>query len=41
VVSGKVGDRIGRTRLLALALPVYGLGLLVPFFITNHSRCCS
>lgn len=21
---------------LALALPVYGLGLLVPFFITNH-----
>ncbi len=36
VVSGKVGDRIGRMRLLALALPVYGLGLLVPFFITNH-----
>lgn len=26
VVSGKVGDRIGRMRLLALALPVYGLG---------------
>jgi len=36
VVSGKVGDRIGRMRLLALALPVYGLGLLVPFFITSH-----
>jgi len=31
-LSGKVGDRIGRARLMALVLPFYGAGLLVPAF---------
>lgn len=31
-VSGWVGDRIGRVRLMLLVLPVYGAGLLVPAF---------
>ena len=31
-VSGAIGDRIGRLRLMAATLPVYGLGLLVPAF---------
>ena len=29
--SGKLADRMGRTRLMRRALPVYGIGLLVPF----------
>ncbi len=36
VASGKLGDRLGRTRVLAFALPVYGVGLLVPFLFTNR-----
>jgi len=31
-ISGAIGDRIGRLRLVLLVLPVYGLGLLVPAF---------
>jgi MFS family permease len=31
-VSGKVGDRIGRLRLMSAVLPFYGVGLLVPAF---------
>ena len=31
-VSGKRGDRFGRTRVVGVALWLYGIGLLVPFF---------
>lgn len=31
-ISGALGDRIGRLRVMRLVLPVYGLGLLVPAF---------
>jgi len=31
-VSGAIGDRIGRLRMMLLVLPFYGLGLLVPAF---------
>ncbi|HEX5147073.1 MAG TPA: MFS transporter [Conexibacter sp.] len=31
-ISGAVGDRIGRVRLVLAVLPVYGVGLLVPAF---------
>jgi MFS family permease len=31
-VSGKLGDRFGKTRLVGVALWLYGIGLLVPFF---------
>lgn len=31
-VSGKLGDRFGRARVVTIALWLYGLGLLVPFF---------
>jgi MFS family permease len=31
-VSGKLGDRLGKTRVVSVALWFYGLGLLVPFF---------
>jgi MFS family permease len=34
VVSGKLGDKLGRARVLRVALVVYGLGLLVPFAST-------
>lgn len=34
-VSGKLGDRYGRTVVLQWALLVYGLGLLVPFLVTD------
>jgi MFS family permease len=31
-VAAKLGDRLGKLRLMKLALPVYGAGLLIPFF---------
>lgn len=31
-VSGKLGDRFGKTRVVAIALWLCGIGLLVPFF---------
>ena len=31
LATGKVGDRYGKLRLMKYALPVYGLGLLLPF----------
>jgi MFS family permease len=31
-VSGKLGDRFGKTRVVGIALWLYGVGLLVPFF---------
>jgi MFS family permease len=31
-ISGKLGDRFGKTRVVAIALWLYGVGLLVPFF---------
>jgi Na+/melibiose symporter-like transporter len=31
-VSGKLGDRFGETRIVTIALWLYGFGLLVPFF---------
>lgn len=34
VVSGRIGDRLGRARVMRVALVVYGLGLLVPFAST-------
>jgi Na+/melibiose symporter-like transporter len=33
--SGKLGDRYGRTTVLKFALPLYGIGLLIPFVFTN------
>jgi MFS-type transporter involved in bile tolerance (Atg22 family) len=34
LVSGTLGDRIGRARVMRVSLLVYGLGLLVPFITT-------
>jgi MFS family permease len=34
VVSGKLGDNLGRARVMRVALVVYGLGLLIPFAST-------
>lgn len=34
-VSGKLGDRIGRAKVMSWSLVLYGIGLLVPFFTTN------
>jgi MFS family permease len=31
-VSGKLGDRFGKARVVGIALRLYGVGLLVPFF---------
>jgi MFS family permease len=31
-ISGKLGDRFGKARVVKIALWLYGLGLLVPFF---------
>jgi MFS family permease len=31
-VSGKLGDRFGKTRVVGISLWLYGIGLLVPFF---------
>jgi MFS family permease len=35
LAAGKLGDRYGRLRVLAVALPVYGVGFLVPFLFTS------
>ncbi len=35
LVSGNLGDRVGRARVLRVALVVYGLGLIVPFVSTT------
>jgi Na+/melibiose symporter-like transporter len=34
LVSGKIGDSLGRARVMRAALVVYGLGLLIPFVST-------
>jgi MFS family permease len=34
-LSGKLADRFGRARVMAVALWVYGLGLLVPLVVTS------
>jgi MFS family permease len=34
VVSGRIGDNLGRARVMRVALVVYGLGLLIPFAST-------
>jgi MFS family permease len=34
-ISGKLGDRLGKTRVVGMALWLYGIGLLVPFFTQN------
>jgi MFS family permease len=34
-VSGKLGDRLGKTRVVSVSLWVYGLGLLVPLITQN------
>jgi MFS family permease len=34
LVSGSLGDRVGRVRVMRASLLVYGLGLLVPFITT-------
>jgi MFS family permease len=34
-LSGKIGDHEGRLRTMQYALPVYGVGLIVPFLVTN------
>ena len=35
LVSGKLADRFGRLRVLRIALPIYGLGFLVPFVFSS------
>jgi MFS family permease len=34
-VSGGLGDRLGRARVMRLSLVIYGIGLLVPFVTTT------
>jgi MFS family permease len=34
-VSGKAADRLGRARIMLWTLPIYGIGLLVPFATTS------
>ena len=34
-VSGKLGDRVGRAKVMTWSLGIYGLGLLVPFASVN------
>jgi MFS family permease len=34
-VSGRMADRMGTTRVMRFALPVYGAGLLVPLFVRS------
>jgi MFS family permease len=36
LAGGKLADRFGRLRVLRVALPFYGLGLLVPFLSSNQ-----
>jgi predicted MFS family arabinose efflux permease len=36
MTAGKLADRYGRLRLLRIALPIYGVGFLVPFLFTAH-----
>ncbi len=35
LVSGKLGDAVGRARVMRMALVVYGLGLIIPFASTT------
>jgi MFS family permease len=35
LASGKLADRFGATAVLRIALPIYGLGLLLPLFFTQ------
>ena len=35
LASGKLADRFGHLRVLGMALPIYGLGFLVPFFFSS------
>ena len=35
LASGKLADRFGHERVMRIALPVYGLGLVVPFLSTS------
>ncbi len=35
LVSGGLGDRLGRVRVMRLSLVIYGIGLLVPFVTTT------
>jgi MFS family permease len=35
LVSGGLGDRLGRARVMRLSLVIYGIGLLVPFVTTT------
>jgi MFS family permease len=35
-VSGKLGDRFGRARVMKVVMPLYGVGLLVPLLVTNR-----
>ena len=36
VAGGRLADRFGRIRVLSVAIPVYGVGLLVPFVTASH-----
>ena len=36
-VSGKLGDKFGRIRIVTIALIAYGAGFLVPFFTTSRA----
>lgn len=34
-LSGSIGDRVGPARVVAAVVPIYGLGLVLPFFSQN------
>jgi MFS family permease len=34
-ISGKLADRFGTARVMHIALPLYGIGLLIPLFFTT------
>jgi MFS family permease len=36
-VSGKLGDKVGRAKVMTWSLVVYGIGLLAPFATTNRA----
>jgi MFS family permease len=38
-VSGKLGDRFGKARMVGISLWVYGIGLLVPLFTQSPYIC--